>query len=112
MRQLSVVEDVPRPIVARIVHQVEGRARLRLVGDPSHPRLVALADALAAAGFEKVEMRPRTGSIILHHAQSWHSLTEAVQATGLIVLPRSPEPPQKDAITEAGEQVVRADLLL
>lgn len=112
MGRSSVAEELPPPVAARIVHQLEGRTRLRLAGEPPHHRLVALADALAAAGFEKVEVRPRTGSIILGHAQPWHSLAEAVRATGLTVLPKAPEPPPKDAITEAGEQVARADLLL
>lgn len=73
---------------------------------------MALADALAAAGFEKVEVRPRTGSIILIHAEPWDSLADAVQAAGLKVQPKAPEAPSADAITEAGKRMAQADLQL
>ncbi|TCT07801.1 hypothetical protein [Aquabacter spiritensis] len=99
------------PLSARIVHTLDGRTRLRLLGTPPHDRLIALADALAAAGIEKVDIRPRTGSIVLTHSGPLSGLSDALEEAGLHLLPRIAEP-QKDAVAEAGERVAQADLVL
>lgn len=100
------------PLKAQIVHQIEGRTRLALIGPAPHERLVALADALAAAGVDRVEIRTVTGSIVLTHGAAWASLAEHVEDAGLELCAPPPPPPPQGPIGEAEERLSYADLLM
>lgn len=108
----SVADDAAAPLKARIVHQTEGRTRLSLQDTAAHDRLVALADALAACGVDKVEIRTITSSIILTHEAPWSSLAGRVEAAGLQVLTPPPPPPRKAPIQETEDRLSQADLLM
>ncbi|MFG1465826.1 hypothetical protein V5F77_23365 [Xanthobacter sp. DSM 24535] len=107
-----MADAAPLHVYARIVHQTGGRTRLSLSGTVPHERLVSLADRLAGAGIEKVEIRPDTGSIILTHSEPWATLSKAVEGTGLKVAAPPPRPPQQDPITETGDRIAKADFLM
>ncbi|MFS8038648.1 hypothetical protein ACI7BZ_17110 [Xanthobacter sp. AM11] len=107
-----MAEGAHAPLKARIVHQTEGRTRLALAAPATHERLVALADALAACGVEKVEIRTVTGSVILTHDTPWPAIAGAVAAAGLELFTPPPPPPPKDPIGETGDRLSQADLLV
>lgn len=97
---------------ARVVHQIPGRTRLRLAEAPAHARLVRLADDLAAAGIDKIEIRPGTGSIILTHTAPWAELDGPLSDCGLVCAPQVQETPPKPPMEEAGERIAKADLMV
>lgn len=107
-----MVESAAAPLKARIVHQTEGRTRLSLHDTAAHDRLVALADALAACGVDKVEIRTVTCSIILTHEAPWSSLADRVAAAGLHLVTPPPPPPPKAPIQETEERLSQADLIM
>lgn len=102
----------PRPVHARLAHRAGTRTRLVLLAKVAHERLVALADALAAAGIEKVEIRPDTGSIILTHGTSWEDLAPVLDGAGLKVAAEAPPEPEPAPIEEAAARLAKADLLM
>lgn len=73
---------------------------------------MALADALAESGVDRVEIRTVTGSIILTHAARWETVAACLPGAGLVIVAAPPPPPQADPIGEAGERVSEANLLL
>lgn len=107
-----MAEAAPLHVHARIAHQTGGRTRLSLTGTVPHERLVTLADRLAEAGIEKVEIRPGTGSIILTHSQSWTCLAKAVEGVGLKVVSAAPPPPEQDPIEETEARFSKANLMM
>lgn len=107
-----MADAAPLHVYARLAHQTGGRTRLSLAGTVPHERLVNLADRLAAAGIEKVEIRPGTGSIILTHSEPWSKLSKAVEGAGLKVSTPPPPEPEQDPITETKDRLSQADFLM
>lgn len=104
--------EAHRPVHARLAHLTPGRTRLALLGKVPHERLVVLADALAEAGIEKVEIRPHTGSIILIHDAPWDTLAPALGKAGLKVAAPAPPEPEQPPIEEASSRLAKADLMM
>lgn len=107
-----MADTSPLHVHARIVHQIEGRTRLAISGTVPHARLVGLADRLAEAGFEKVEIRPGTGSIILTHSATWTTIAKLAEGAGLKVALPAPPPPEQDPITETEDRLAKANLVM
>ncbi|MFG1359603.1 hypothetical protein [Xanthobacter pseudotagetidis] len=104
--------EAHRPVHARLAHRAGGRTRLVILGKVPHARLVALADALAAAGIAKVEIRPKTGSIVLVHDTAWEDLADTLKGAGLKVADPAPPEPDPAPIEDAATRLAKADLLM
>jgi hypothetical protein len=86
--------SVPLP-QAEIVHAMPGRARLRIPARRGDAVFFAsVATGLSTiAGIDKVEARPMTGSILIHHGAPLARVTEAAEKARLFVIAPSAEAP-------------------
>jgi hypothetical protein len=80
-----MADDLP---IARLVHTMPGRARLRIAerrGDEAF--FAAIATGLSAlAGVYHVEVRPLTGSVVIAHGPPVGRIGAAAEQAGLFVL--------------------------
>jgi len=74
--------------VARVVHQIPGRARLRAAGiKGDRAALSGLQSALEdAPGVKNVQVNPTTGSFIVEHEGKLADVLHAVEARGALLL--------------------------
>ena len=82
--------DAPlQPLKARLAHQIPGRVRMRLEGDPAEiDELERLADGIAAMpGVRRVDIRAETGSILIRHTGVFDEIADGFEAVGLVLLP-------------------------
>lgn len=107
-----MAEPRPSTVYAQVAHRVGTRVRLRLADEVPHVRLVALADALAGAGIAHVEIRPRTGSVILRPVAADADLSAAFAQAGLKLLDEAPAEDTREPIVMASEKLAQADLML
>ena len=105
-----MVDTLPR---AEIVHAMLGRTRLR-IADQRGDRVffASVATGLSTIpGVRKVDVRPFTGSILIHHAASFASIGTAAETSRLFVLTNaSSVPPPTPAMPIHPKMVVAAGL--
>jgi len=87
----------------RVAHQIEGRTRLAAPPGVATAALHECARQLTASGLARVEVRPASGSLVVHHAGPWPQLAPALAAAGLEVAPPRPF----DAIGLANSGIAR-----
>jgi hypothetical protein len=76
---------IPAPISAERAHAVANRLRLRIRRRLEQGELEALADRIAAcAGVERVVIRPNTRSVIIHGTVPAATLSERLEAAGIL----------------------------
>lgn len=73
------------PIVGRIRHRTHRRVRIELAAPlPPRSRLEALAEAVAGIeGVAETEIRPTTGSLVIHHTGEFAPIRAGLHAAGL-----------------------------
>lgn len=89
-----------------LVHQIDGRTRLRLAGNPAAAEVTLLVDRLAgAAGIDSVDYREFTGSLVVEHPfLSASALAEALNGAGAVIV----DPPVR--VTAGGLTTLRHGL--
>jgi hypothetical protein len=98
-----------------IVHQIEGRTRLRLRERPEDEAQVpAFVERLAAlGGIELVDYRPATGSLIVEHPElDVPGLATAVAQAGGIIEPAGGPPPRPNSLMPVRVGLDQVDGLL
>lgn len=87
-----MADDLP---IARLVHTMPGRARLRIVerrGDTAFFTTIA-AGLSAVSGVYRVDVRPLTGSIVIAHGPPIARIGAAAEQAGLFALDETIEEP-------------------
>lgn len=101
-------------VKAELRHRMPGRLRA-VLSHPLPPRdaLDHLAEALALAeGVHEVEIRPRSGSIVIRHEGAYEAVSKALARAGLhIALPAKPDEPL-DPINQTLSRIESADSLV
>lgn len=99
-----------------IVHQTEGRTRLRALARPVDAEtLMGLADRMSQlAGVDDIDCRLTTGSLVIEHPDlTWDDLAvEVARVGGVIVSDAVPEAVRKDGLEAARTTVGRVDTLV
>lgn len=103
------------PLKARLRHAMPGRLRAALEQPlPARDQLQALAAALAAvAGVAEVEIRPRSGSVVIRHTSgSDEEICRALAAAGLQIEAAPPAAGPADPIEATLGRLSAADMRL
>ncbi len=90
--------------VATIAHASPGRTRLRLPAERDAPEALATLGAALArlAPVEAVEVRPFTGSLLVHHAGDFGEIARLALAEGLFEIEGAPPRGQRSEPRLAG----------
>ncbi|MGQ3675800.1 hypothetical protein ACT6QH_09930 [Xanthobacter sp. TB0139] len=74
----------------RVAHQIEGRTRLVTASTTSREALAFCAKRLATEQRLKIELRSRSGSLIVHYQQPWVEVARLCRAAGISLVPQPP----------------------
>ena len=101
-------------VEAALRHRMPGRVRFALGHPlPARESLESLADALASVeGIREVEIRPRSGSIIVRHGGSYDDIAKALADAGLVIEVNEEESRPVDPVQETLDRLSVADRAL
>ncbi|MCT2398752.1 hypothetical protein [Novosphingobium mangrovi (ex Huang et al. 2023)] len=102
------------PIKAELRHRMSGRIRVALEHPlPSRDALETLAGTLSAArNVEEVEIRPRSGSLIVRHRGAYEDVSRALARAGLHIEVKEHPAGPADPIEQTLSRLSTADAVL